>query len=76
MEESPTVGQSEKSKDLVNYSTENWDAILCSRDISELLVKYEGYIPLWDIRAPHFVDGVRSQLRPAGWRKMLSGGPN
>ena len=37
---------------------------------------YNSYSPLWDVRSDHFLVGVRSQMKPSGWRSMLSGGPN
>ena len=52
------------------------DKLLCFSSIQQLLTSYNGYAPLFDSSSPHYVAGVRSQLKPAAWREMLSGGPN
>lgn len=72
----PTKEQLKKSEDVINFGVAGWDLINCSRTVPELLKKFEDYVPLWDVSAPHVLDGVRAQLRPAGWRNMLSGGPD
>ena len=47
------------------------DLLVCSKDMEDLLGTYASYAPLWDVKCPHVLDGVRSQLKPAGWRRML-----
>ena len=56
------------------FSSNNIDNLCCFNSIPALLNMAVGYKPLWDRAAVHYMDGVRSQLSPDAWRRMLSGG--
>ena len=47
----------------------------CTSSLEDLIEGYSHYAPLWDSDCDHILEGVRSQMKPAGWRSMLSGGP-
>lgn len=47
----------------------------CTSSLEDLIEGYSHYAPLWDSNCDHILEGVRSQMKPAGWRSMLSGGP-
>ena len=55
-------------------SVKNIDKLCCFESIEDILKQGAGYKPLWDRSAIHHLDGVRAQLSPDGWRRMLSGG--
>ena len=62
------------SGDFDAYGHAQSEELCCLSSVSDILMCYSDYAPLWDVSKSHVVNGVHSQLKPAGWRRMLSGG--